>query len=347
MGVVHTPGAGKPMPLPAKTRRRRARRALLVLGATLLVSAIAGWIIRVPRIVWANGNVISEEYAEIRPAVAGTVQSIEVHSGDQVSRGDLLVQLDNSEESAALEEARRRMQKAEAELTRREAEIAEQKRRRAEDMAVLDLRLQNAHSRRNRTKELLDRGLVSGSALEDEQLKVDLVQAELDSLRQQDISVYDKELAVAREELAARREAVARAEATMQARAVRAPIDGQVLRYEFVIGELVRPDMVLMEIFGGDKQILKLRIPERHAARVKVGNRYRARLTSYGGLRSIWFDGEVQHLRNVIQYTGASGYRVAYCSFDSQGRVVPPGATAEARVYCGRTRLWLFLFGVE
>ncbi len=347
MGVVHTPGPGRPMPLPAKTRRWLARRMLLRLGAALVLVAIAGWFIRVPRVVWANGNVISEEYAEIRPAVAGTVQSIAAHSGDQVRRGDLLVQLDNAEALATLEEARRQMHKAEAELTRREAEVAEQKRRRAEDMAVVDLRLQNARSRLARIKELLSRGLVAGSALEDEQLKVDLIQAELESLRQQDMSVYDKELAVVREELAARREAVTRAEAAAQARAIRAPIDGQVLRYEFVTGEMVRPDVVLMEIFGGEGQVLKLRIPERHAARVKAGDPYRARLASYGGLRDIWFRGEVQHLRNVIQYEGASGYRVAYCSFDPQGRGVPPGATAEARVYCGRTRLWLFLLGLE
>lgn len=347
MGAVHTAGAGRPMPLPAKTRRWLARRMLWRLAGMLVILAAAGWLIRVPRVVWANGNIISEEYAEVRPGLAGIVQSIHAHSGDQVQRGDLLVQLDNGEVLATLEEARRQMHKAEAELTRREAEIAEQKRRLTEDTAVMDLRLQNALSRLARTRELLNRGLVAGSALEDEQLKVDLIRAELDSLRQQDLSVFDKELAVVREELAARREAVARTESAAHAREIRAPIDGQVLRYEFVTGELVRPDVVLMEIFGGDRQVLKLRVPERHAARVKVGNPYRARLASYRGLRDVWFKGEVQHLRNVIQYEGQTGYRVAYCSFDPQGRVVPPGATAEARVYCGRTRLWLFLMGLE
>ncbi len=347
MGVAHTPGPGRPMPLPAKTRRWLARRMFWRLTGILVIVAAAGWLIRVPRVVWANGNVISEEYAEIRPAVAGAVKTIHAHSGDHVRRGDLLVQLDNAEALATMEEARRQMHKAEAELARREAEVAEQKRRRAEDMAVVDLRLQNALSRLARTRELLARGLVAGSALEDEQLKVDLIQAELESLRQQDMSVYDKELAVVREELAARREAVTRAEAAAQARAIHAPIDGQVLRYEFVTGELVRPDMVLMEIFGGKGQVLKLRIPERHAARVAVGQPYRARLASYSRLRDVWFRGKVQHLRNVIQYEGSAGYRVVYCSFDPQGRVVPPGATAEARVYCGRTRLWLFVLGLE
>ncbi|MCA1808304.1 MAG: HlyD family secretion protein, partial [Lentisphaerae bacterium] len=131
------------------------------------------------------------------------------------------------------------------------------------------------------------------------------------------------------------------------AREVRAPIDGLVLRYDFVEGELVRPDMVLLEIFGGERQMLKLRIPERHATRVSVGDRYRARLVSFRGLRDEWFTGELKTLRHVIQYEGAQGYRVAYCDFDAGGRMVPPGATAEAKIYCGRIRLWFFLLGLD
>ncbi len=347
MGAIHTIGRERPMPLPAKTRRLRALRLQVRLGLIFMMLILAGWVIKVPRTVWANGNVISEEYAEIRPAVAEVVQAVAAHTGDQVKRGDLLVQLNSSEATAALEESRRQVYKAEAEVVRREAEIAEQKRRLAEDIAVVDLKLKNALSRLARTQELLNRGLAAGSALEDEQLKVDLIRAELDSLQQQDLTVFDKELAVMKAELAARQEAVSRFEAAVRLREVRAPIDGQVLRYEFVPGELVRPDMVLMEIFGGDRQVLKLRIPERHAVRVTPGNFYRARLASYHGLRKTWFAGEVQQLRNVIQYENQVGYRVAYCSFDSQGRVVPPGATAEARIYCGKTRLWLFLLNLE
>ena len=133
----------------------------------------------------------------------------------------------------------------------------------------------------------------------------------------------------------------------MRSREIRAPIAGQVLRYEFVLGELVRPETLLYEIFGGDKQILKLRILERHALRVAVGNRYYAWLASYRGLQRIRFRGEVQHLRNVIQSDGQATYRVAFCSFDPQNNAVPPGTTAEAKIYYGKTYLWFFLFGLD
>jgi len=202
-------------------------------------------------------------------------------------------------------------------------------------------------SRLARTREGMARGLVAGSVLEDDQLKEQLARAELDSLLKKDLSLYEKDLTVLRQELESRQDAAARAEAAIRAREIRAPIAGQVLRYEFVLGELVRPETLLYEIFGGEKQILKLRILERHALRVAVGNRYHAWLASYRGLQRVRFRGEVQFLRNVIQSDGQATYRVAFCSFDSQNHAVPPGTTAEAKIYYGKTCLWFFLFGLD
>ena len=346
MGDVRTTRDGV-LPLTSKERRLQRRRLLLliVIGAVLVISA--GFVIPVNQYIMASGYVTTERYAEVRSPAIGTVAKILAQSGMRMQEGDVLVQLDSTEAQAILEETISQVQKAEAEISRRAAEITERKRRLAEDIIVAKLRLQNAVSRLVRTRELMAKGLVAGSILEDDQLKEKLARAEVQSLTNTDISVFDKELMVLRHELQARREMVDHAETAIRAREIRAPISGQVLRYEFVVGELVRPDTVLMEIFGGDRQILKLRVSERHAARVVVGARYRARLATYRGLRSIWFTGKIQYLRNVIQSEGQTTYRVAYCSFDPKGRTVSPGTTAEAKVYCGKTCFWFFLFGVN
>ncbi len=295
----------------------------------------------------ASGYLTTEHYAEVRSPVVGLISNILVQSGAWIKQGDMLVQLNCAEEQASLEEARKQAQKAEAELKQRETQIAEQKRRLSEDIAVANMRLQNAMSRLARTREGMIRGLVAGSVLEDDQLKEQLVRAELDSLLKKDLSLYEKDLTVLRQELESRQDAVARVEAAVRAREIRAPIAGQVLRYEFVLGELVRPETLLYEIFGGDKQILKLRILERHALRVAVGNRYDAWLASYRGLQRVRFRGKVQYLRNVIQSDGQTTYQVAFCSFDPQNHAVPPGTTAEAEIYYGKTCLWFFLFGLD
>ncbi|NLF17917.1 MAG: HlyD family efflux transporter periplasmic adaptor subunit [Lentisphaerae bacterium] len=362
-----TMGEEKPVP-PRAARRRRLYwilAVLLVLGG-LIYGGIA---IKVDRYITAAGYVTTEEYAEVRPAMAGAVAEILVSSGDRVARGDVLVRLDAEQERAALEEARRRVQKMEVDLSRRRTEletvversrlaIEEQKRNHKDAIDIARLQLRDAQTKLARTRELVERGLKAGSALEDDKLKEELVQTQLASLLAKDLTVYDSllerdraahvtELRGMEAEISALEDVVRRYEAQLKAKEVRAPIDGQVLRYEFVIGELVRPETVLYEIFGGDAQVLKLRVAERHAARVATGQRYRALLSSYRGLQRVYFRGKVEYLRHVIQNEAQTTYRVAYCSFDPGEYVIPPGTTAEARLYYGRSCLWFYLFNID
>lgn len=368
MGDYRTTIGEKP-PLPRKARRRRR---LIIAGTLLAVVAgivYAGIAIDVERYAAASGYVTTKEYAEVRPSSSGTVAEILAQNGQHVDKGQVLVRLEADEEKASLEEARRRVQKMEVDLNRRRAEIKtqmersrlsieEQKRNHRDAITVARLQLKNAQTKLKRTEELVERGLKAASALEDDRLKEQLAQAQLASLLAKDLTIYESLLAqdeVARaaeikameQELNALSDAVKRMEARVRAKEIRAPIAGTVLRYEFVIGELVRPETVLFEIFGGEDRVLKLRVAERYATKVAEGQRYSAVLASYSGLQKIYFTGTIEHLRNVIQAEGRTTYRVAYCTFDPRGHTIPPGTTAEARIYYGRSCLWFYLFNVD
>jgi multidrug resistance efflux pump len=323
-------------------RRRRFRRLVFSLGFLAAV-AIAGGVIQVERRFLATGYVTTEVYAEARPATVGTVAEILVKTGAVVTQGQVLVRLDMAEEQADVDEAESRVLQMESELARRQAEIGDEQRRHQELIAIARLRVQNAAAKLARAHELLARGLIAGSAMEDYTLAGQLADAELGSLLKKDQTVYEKELAARRQELVARGEGLARAAARRTLKLVRAPVSGQVLRYEFVVGELVRPESVLYEVFGGDRLVLKLRIPERYAARAAEGQHYRANLASYGGLNPVWFTGRIEHLRNAIQAEGLKTYRVAYGDFNTGGRKVSPGTSAEARIYYGKVSLWQYL----
>ncbi|MFA7158358.1 MAG: efflux RND transporter periplasmic adaptor subunit [Kiritimatiellia bacterium] len=335
------------MPPTAKEKRLRRRRLLTAITVGFFIILLAGFIIPVDQHVRALGYVTSDQYAEVRPPRAGRVEKIFVQSGARVKEGDLLIQLDASEEQAVLDEAKSRAEKAEAELVRREAEIAEEKRRLAEDIAVANLKLSNVVSRLERSRELFNRQFVTAAALEEDILKEQLTRAELAALTNKDLTVYDKQIRVLSQELDARHDAMSGAEVNVAAKQIKAPLAGQVLRYEFMVGEMVRPETVLFEIFGGTRLIMKLRIPEQHATRVAVGNPYSARLSSFRGLKNVYFEGRVEHMRNVIQSEGQQTYRVVYCSFDPRNFNVPPGTTAEAKIYYGKTCFWFFLFGLH
>jgi membrane fusion protein (multidrug efflux system) len=363
----NTVGEAKPQ-APRKVRRRRLLIALVTL-AVLGGIAYTGIAVKLERYVISSGYVTTREYAEVRPAIAGTVAEILVSSGMVVKQGDVLVRLNGEEEQATCEESRRRAEKMEVDVDRRRTEmdtqtersllaIEEQKRNHRDAIEILRLQLRDAQTKLQRTRELVERGLKAGNALEDDKLKEELVQAQLASLLARDLTVYDAllerdraaqitEIQSMEQELSALRDGVRRTEARLRAKEIRAPIAGQVLRYEFVIGELVRPETVLCEIFGGNQLVLKLRVAERHAARVAVGQRYRAVLPPYKGLQRVYFTGTVEHLRNAIQAEGKTTYRVAYCSFDPQGHAIQPGTTAEARLYYGRSCLWFYLFNID
>lgn len=338
---------GEQHPLPQKDLRRRRRRLLTAVGLGLAAVCAAGFLVRVPRYAPASGHVLTELHAEIRPAAAGVVREILAGSGHRAAAGEILARLDDSEEQAAFEEAQSRVMQGRAELARLQAQVAESRRMLAEQTAVAELRLKDAEARLERTKELLAKGLAAGTALDDAKLRHDLAKAELAALKARDTTLHDKEIAVLEQDVAAREDAAQKAEARLQTRLIRAPFEGLLLRYEFAVGELVRPENVLFEIFGGDKFILRLRLDERHAAKVKPGQPYTARLGPYRGLRDKEFSGRVVRLRDVIQSDGQQGYRVVYCSFDPGGPDVPPGASAEARIWYGSSCLWMFLLGLD
>lgn len=327
-------------------RRKRWRVAGFVTIALLLIVAVTT-LIEVDLPVLASGHVTTRLYAQVRPAVQGTITEILAWSGDDVEGGETLVRLDDTEQQTLLNEAVSRKNKVAAELSRRQATIAQEQKQRAHEVGVLKLRLEHATANVKLVRELKEKGLASGNALEDARLSERLAHAELNALLEFDKTLPEKELAVLRKELEAAEEAVTRAQARLDARRVCAPLAGKVLRYGFVVGELVGPESVLYEVFGGNGRIMKLRVPERDAAKIAPGQPYRATLRPFSrGVRPLWFTGHVEKTRNVIQTENKKSYRVVYCSFDARGYPVPPGTTAEARISIGKGPLWARVLGL-
>lgn len=361
---------GEGMPDDAQQKRSKFMKRFWKGLAIAIVVGVAGWLIPVNRYATARGYVTTSDYAEVRSPVTGIVSKILVKSGDIVEEGQVLAELNSAEEEATLSETRARVSKLKTEMERRQAEMSidlerrsveltERKREHGDALRVAELELENATSRLELTSDLVSKGLKSQRELEDVRLQKELCQVRLDALNRKDFNIYDEllerdrakyasEIHALEEELAALEESVRRAEARIELRKVRAPIAGQVVRYEFVVGELLQPTYVIYEIFGGETQVLKLRVDERYANRIGTGQRYRARLASYNGsVQRIYFRGEVQYLRNAIQSDGDSSYRMAYCSFDPGEYTIQPGATAEARIYYARSSFWSFLLNLE
>lgn len=371
MGDIRTTNGISP-PEPKSVRRRKAvKRVFLVL---LALGAIAGlgFAIRVPRYAVASGYATTQGYAEVRSATSGRIEEILVTSGMTVKKGDALLRLDDKAERAAVAEAegqvsdatghvaeaRGSVERGAVELALREASAKESLRLHEVALREAELDVSLAETRLERTKQLHEKGLASGGKLADDTFAFEKAQSRLESLRAADTTLEEKQLAVLRGEVESRRDTLARAEASLaraeatleRARAalsdrvVQAPIDGRAVRYTFYVGEMVRPDMVLYEIFDGEVSLLKLRVPEQYAGKIAKDMPLKATLGTYRTLLPTRFYGKVEVLRDVVEGSGDSFYRVAYCSLDRAGREVAPGTSAEARIRYGRSNLWLYLF---
>lgn len=344
MGEYRSTRGEKPPATRQEKRSLRNRVLFWTVFVSLAVWAL-GQFIQVPRRVPASGYATTSSYAEVRAPVVGKVLTIERGSGEHVAKGDVLVRLDDAAERAQVAEAESEVERCAAELAFREAELIEQHRERTNRIEVAAITLDYARKRLEITLQLLEKGLASSRDVMEDTLKVRLAEAEFKRLGETDFRLAQRQLAVISQTLLTRQKIVARAQASLDARTILAPVDGRVLRHTFYGGEVVHPDMVLYEIFGGDEQVLRLRVPERYATRVAVGQPVRARLrTSTSVLRRHWLQGRVGSIRDAIQAEGSQTYRVIYCPYDP-GRVpVPPGATADAQILVGRSSIWRSLF---
>lgn len=339
---------GEPLPESRQARLRRRRiwlqRSLIAFGVVLVM----GLLIPVHVRVSASGYVSAEDYAEVRPAMAGRVADILAFSGAHVAEGTLLVQLENDDERVALEAARGAVEVMEARIAMRQAELQEVAVQRAYRLREATLRL--AHAERDLTlvQRLFQKDLAPERGLAQSQLVRDLAAVTLQRVEAEDVSLADKTMAVLARELDVLRSEVDRAELRLAARRIEAPMDGRLVRYSFARGELVAPEHLLYEIFSEGRQILKLRVPERFATRVAPGAPYRARVRAVGRWSGrVDFDGEVYALRSIIQSDSQHAYRMAYCSFDAGSHMVPPGASVEARITVARVPFLLWMFGIR
>jgi multidrug resistance efflux pump len=339
MGDVRTT-TGEKLPPTATERRSRKWRVTLSILLVLTAIGVVGHAVHVPRYAPATGYATTSGYAEVRAATTGKIAAILSTSGAIVKEGDILVQLEDDAERAALAEAKSTVAKGEAELTYREAAVADGARQHANRIRAAEMDLSHARERLDVTKQLHAKGLASGRQLSDDEHGVAKGEDTVRALREIDLSVEARQLDVLRRDVETRREALTRAEAAVAQRAVRAPRGGRIVRYTFYVGELVRPDMVLYEVFDGEVDTLKLRIPERYAARVQPGMRVEAQLGTYRTLLPTRFKGKVDILRDVVEGDGTRNYRVAYCTLDREGHAVAPGTSADARIHVGRSSLW-------
>jgi HlyD family secretion protein len=197
----------------------------------------------------ATGYIVAAHKIEVASKVNGRVAWIGVDKGDRVSAGQVLVRLENDEYRAQLQQQKGQLANLEARLLElqngsRPEEVAKAK----ADVAQAKADLENSTVTLDRTKTLVEQGVLSKQALDDAQAKYDGNESKVASLqRTLDLSVLGprkEQIEQVRGQIEQARGAVAYATTQLENTVIKAPVTGTILDRNVEKGEFITTGFV-------------------------------------------------------------------------------------------------------
>ena len=336
-------------------RPRRAQTggstASLLVVATVVVLGAAGW-------WWAGGDapagavdpdrVVNVERRELFDAVnasgrveplarvavmsraSGILDAILVEEGDQVTRGQVLAELDREQLEAQLAQDTADLASAQARVAASRSRLAEAR------VRVDDPELAFARQRAQRYEELFASGDVSQNERDDTALALEQVQFRITQM-QANIPVLEAAVAEAQANLAAAEAALDRSQTALREATIRCPIDGIVLVRDKEVGDGVSS---ILTAGGNATQILTLgdlsemfieaRVDEVDLGRISVGMPARVTVDAHRGKVLL---GEVARIApsGSVDNNGIVTFEVRVTLADPEG-LLRPDMTADAKL---------------
>ena len=361
--------------------------SLIIVTISVLLVGFIGWAhwAELDQVTRAQGRVVPFARVQVvQSEQDGAITRIAVREGEQVKKGQLLIALDTVQLEAAVREARLKVAALESRMTRINAELFDrplsfaasldgyedfkanqrqlyQRRRAALQAEIATLRdladLQQQELDLN--LPLVDTGDVARSEIIRMQRTVVETRGRISNIRSQYIRDLQAEFTQTEEELAASREQLARAEDSLRASVLRAPVDGIVKNVRFTtIGGVVRAGEEVLEIVPvGEKLIVESRVPPRDIAFVTTGQSARVNFDAYDSAIYGSANGTVVFIspdtltEQAQNGTSETYYRVNLEVDTASMRAVPgrdlvnlqPGMTATAEILTGKSTVWAYL----
>ncbi len=292
--MSQAPAPQAPPPLSASRRRR----ALLGLGAGLLLAAAAfgAYWMRVLRHQESTDNAyVQAPLVQITPRIDGTVVAVEADDTDEVRAGQLLVRLDASDARLALQRASAALAQAVREARVLQAQDgsfdAQVKARRAE-VERMRAELGKAEDLAARRARLQATGAISDEDIRQAEATRDAARSAL-AAAQSAMAAAEQQAAAHRALIdgtrvdnhpGVQRAAAALREAflTLRRTELRAPLAGQVARRTVQVGQRVAAGAALMAVIPLDQVWVEANFKEAQLRRMHVGQPVRLTADAYG-----------------------------------------------------------------
>lgn len=271
-----------------------------LLGAILLLLAAGYWLmpillgLSVPafsvvrsemiQTVVASGHVESPARINIGSQITGEVAAVPVAEGQVVKAGQSLMLLENSDETASLDQAKAAVSQAEARLRQmREltTPIAEQML--TQTKATLD----NVQKQYDRTKDLAAKGFIGKSQLDDAERNLQVAQSQVETAQLQVRTNRPEgtDYAIAQTNLQQARATLAAAQAKLGHTVINAPTAGTLISRNVERGDVVQPGKTLMVLSPTGSTQLVVQIDEKNLRYLSLGQRAVGSADAYPGKR--------------------------------------------------------------
>lgn len=211
-----------------------------------------------------TGALRPKEQVDVTAKVTGRVENIRVNIGDKVRRGDLLAEMEDLEIQQQVRRATAAQEVVRATLQQRRAELA------------------NAQADLDRSRQLMEGGLIPRQEYESKQTSFRVVQAQV-QLTQAQGEQAQAEL----NELRIRLEQMK----------IVSPIDGVIAERFVDVGAVISPATPLVRIVNLSTLITRANVPEREVSKLRLGNRAQVVVDAFG---NTVYDGKVSRISPVM-----------------------------------------------
>ena len=328
--------------------QKRRPRFVLIWGGLFLLIAAFPWQLRVP----SELSILAHERQIVRAPSDGRIARIHIREGERVERGDLLLEYDSKE--LLLE---RRTKQAELTQAREELRLlGKQNPTFREEIQVSERALETARAHEqaalqdfDRHQQLWTAGLISQDAFDsagnvreeaearrrEAEARIALVRKQSPDRRNEQMQVFHLKDAGAQEAVIERLTAeLAQVDDLLERTKIYASISGTLTTYRFEekIGDFLEEGADVCEIANDDKVVVEMPVPEKDIDVIELGQAVKFKVRGYPTRR---FQATVDEIAPVATSDGTTSSILLRAYVDNDDRILKPGMTGVAKVYCG------------
>lgn len=211
-----------------------------------------------------TGALKPKEQVDVTSKVTGRIERVLVNIGDHIKKGDLISEMEDLE-------LRQQVRRAEATLDVSAATLAQRKAELANALADLE-----------RSRQLMEQGLIPRVEFESKQTTFRVIQAQ--------VKLTEAQGEAARAELE-------ELKIRLEQMRIFAPIDGQVAERYVDVGAVVSPSTPVARLVNLSTLITRANVPEREVSKLRLGNKAIVQVDAMPGHT---YDGKVSRVSPVL-----------------------------------------------